>query len=83
VGNITAGGTGKTPIVIAIANYFVSQNKKVGVVSRGYGGKYTQESLEVTLLSNPIECGDEPLLIKQQTEVPVVIAKKRSNAIEF
>ena len=83
VGNITAGGTGKTPIVIAIANYFVSQNKKVGVVSRGYGGKYTQESLEVTLLSNPIECGDEPLLIKQQTEVPVVVAKKRSNAIEF
>ena len=83
VGNITAGGTGKTPIVIAIANYFVSQNKKVGVVSRGYGGKYTQESLEVTLLSDPIECGDEPLLIKQLTEVPVVVAKKRSSAIEF
>ena len=83
VGNITAGGTGKTPIVIAIANYFVSQNKKLGVVSRGYGGKYTQESLEVTLLSDPIECGDEPLLIKQLTEVPVVVAKRRSSAIEF
>ena len=83
VGNITAGGTGKTPIVIAIANYFVSQNKKVGIVSRGYGGKYTQESMEVTLLSDPIECGDEPLLIKQLTEVPVVVAKKRSSAIEF
>ena len=38
VGNITVGGTGKTPVVMAITNYFLSQNKKVGVVSRGYGG---------------------------------------------
>ena len=83
VGNITVGGTGKTPIVIAITNYLVSQNKKVGIVSRGYGGKHTQESLEVTLLSDPIECGDEPLLIKQETKVPVVVAKKRINAIEL
>ena len=82
VGNITAGGTGKTPIVIAIANYFSSQNKKVGVVSRGYGGKYTQESMEVTLMSDPIECGDEPLLIKQETDAFVVVAKKRSKAVK-
>ena len=82
VGNITVGGTGKTPIVMAITNYFLSQNKKVGVVSRGYGGKFTQESLEVTLKSDPSECGDESLLIKQQTQVPVFVSKKRFYAIE-
>jgi len=83
VGNITVGGTGKTPIVISIVNYLKSQNKKVGVVSRGYGGRYSQESIEVTLSSDPMHCGDEPLLIKQQTEVPVVVAKKRTKAIEY
>jgi SAM-dependent methyltransferase len=83
IGNITAGGTGKTPIVIAVANYFASRNKMVGVVSRGYGGKYAQESLEVTSTSDPIDCGDEPLLIKQQTQAFVVVAKKRSNAVKF
>jgi tetraacyldisaccharide 4'-kinase len=39
VGNITVGGTGKTPIVIALVEHFKQQGKKVGVVSRGYGGK--------------------------------------------
>ena len=83
VGNITVGGTGKTPIVISIVNYLKSQNKKVGVVSRGYGGRFSQESIEVTMSSDPMQCGDEPLLIKQQTEVPVAVAKKRTKAIEY
>lgn len=83
VGNITAGGTGKTPIVISIVNYFESKNKKVGVVSRGYGGKYSQESMEVISSSSPIECGDEPLLIKQQTKAAVAVSKKRFKAVEF
>ena len=73
VGNITVGGTGKTPIVISIVNYFESKNKKVGVVSRGYGGSYSQEVLEVVSSSNPNECGDEPLLIKQKTQAVVAI----------
>jgi len=77
VGNVTVGGTGKTPIVIAIVNYFTSQNKKVGVVSRGYGGDYTQESLEVTHLSNPRECGDEPILIAQQYKCQCCCRKKK------
>ena len=83
VGNITVGGTGKTPIVISIANYFESKNKKVGVVSRGYGGKYSKTSLEVLSSSDSIECGDEPLLIKHKTKAQVVVAKKRSKAVEY
>ena len=83
VGNITVGGTGKTPIVISIVNYLESQNKKVGVVSRGYGGKYSQDSVEVSMTSDPVQCGDEPLLIKQQTEVPVVVAKKELKQLSF
>ncbi len=83
VGNITVGGTGKTPIVISIANYLKSQHKKVGVVSRGYGGNYSQETIEVTESSDPMQCGDEPVLIKQQTEAPVAVAKKRTKAIEL
>ena len=83
VGNITVGGTGKTPIVISIVNYFESKNKKVGVVSRGYGGNYSQEVLEVVSSSNPNECGDEPLLIKQKTQAVVAISKKRAKAVEF
>ena len=83
VGNITVGGTGKTPIVISIVNYFESKNKKVGVVSRGYGGSYSQEVLEVVSSSNPNECGDEPLLIKQKTQAVVAISKKRAKAVEF
>ena len=83
VGNITVGGTGKTPIVISIANYFESKNKKVGVVSRGYGGKYSKKSVEVLSSSDSIECGDEPLLIKHKTKAQVVVAKKRSKAVEY
>ena len=83
VGNITAGGTGKTPIVISIVNYFESRNKKVGVVSRGYGGNYSKEVLEVLPASNPMECGDEPLLIKQKTHAVVAVSKKRIKAVEY
>ena len=83
VGNITAGGTGKTPIVISIVNYFESRNKKVGVVSRGYGGNYSKEVLEVLPASNPMECGDEPLLIKQKTHAVVAVSKKRVKAVEY
>ena len=59
VGNITVGGTGKTPILIALCRYFESQGKSIGVVSRGVGGEYTEDTLTVTPLTDPRECGDE------------------------
>ncbi|MDC0239259.1 tetraacyldisaccharide 4'-kinase [Candidatus Thioglobus sp.] len=83
VGNITIGGSGKTPIVIALCRYFESHNKSVGVVSRGYGGEYSQDTLKVTPLTDPKECGDEPVLIAQQTNAQVVVAKRRSKAIKY
>jgi len=83
VGNITAGGSGKTPIVIALCHYFEQQGKRVGVVSRGYGGKYKQDVLLVTDSVEPLECGDEPALIASETEAKVVVAKERSLAVQY
>jgi tetraacyldisaccharide 4'-kinase len=83
VGNITVGGSGKTPIVIALCRYFESQGKNIGVVSRGFGGEYIQDTLKVTPLTDPRECGDEPALIAQQTNAQVVVAKRRNKAIKY
>ena len=82
VGNITVGGTGKTPIVMAMVKHFESQGKTVGVVSRGYKGNYSDEILEVTSATTPQECGDEPALIAQNTNAKIVVAKKRSEAVK-
>ena len=81
VGNITVGGSGKTPIVIALVNHFKQQGKQVGVVSRGYGGSHKQGSLSVNQDTKASESGDEPLLIATQTQVPVMVNKDRSQAV--
>ena len=82
VGNITAGGTGKTPVVIALCQHFAKQGKRVGVVSRGYGGSHQAGSLKVNGDSDPALCGDEPLLIALSTEAVVMINKNRAQAIQ-
>ncbi len=82
VGNITVGGTGKTPIVISMVKHFESQGKTVGVVSRGYKGDYSHKVLEVTSTTDPQECGDEPALIAQNTNAIIVVAKKRAEAVK-
>ena len=82
VGNITIGGTGKTPIVISMVKHFESQGKTVGVVSRGYKGDYSHKVLEVTSTTDPQECGDEPALIAQNTNAIIVVAKKRAEAVK-
>jgi tetraacyldisaccharide 4'-kinase len=82
VGNITVGGSGKTPIVIALVNYFKQQGKQVGVVSRGYGGSHQQGSLLVDQNIKASESGDEPLLIATQTQVAVMVNKDRVQAVK-
>ena len=82
VGNLTAGGTGKTPAVIMLARWALKEGYRVAVLSRGYGGQYKRKILEVSdgdrLQADAQESGDEPyLLAKQLQGVPIVISKKR------
>ena len=81
VGNITVGGSGKTPIVIALAKYFQKQGKKVGVVSRGYGASHQQGSLLVDEQVLVSRSGDEPALIRLETQLPVMINTDRAQAV--
>lgn len=76
VGNFTVGGTGKTPLIIAIVNHMQSAGIRVGVVSRGYGRK-TQGARSVELQSLADEVGDEPLLIARRTSAPVRVDANR------
>ena len=78
VGNIVAGGTGKTPLVIWLAKYFKGKGFLPGIVSRGYGGKYLSNIELVKPTSNPLLVGDEPVIIARNTNCPVVVAKKRA-----
>ena len=76
VGNITAGGSGKTPLVIWLVNWLRAQGYRPGVVSRGYGGA-ARGCVEVQADSPPAEVGDEPLLIHLKTAAPVVVGRDR------
>jgi tetraacyldisaccharide 4'-kinase len=70
VGNLSVGGTGKTPVVIALANALQRNGRHVGVISRGYGRRREDAILEVSdgrsVLGDPVEVGDEPLLIAER-----------------
>jgi tetraacyldisaccharide 4'-kinase len=82
VGNITVGGTGKTPLVIWLADYFKNKGFKPGIVSRGYGGKLSGKTQQVRADSDPVLVGDEPVLIAKRTACPVAIAVQRRKAAE-
>jgi tetraacyldisaccharide 4'-kinase len=79
VGNVVAGGAGKTPVVMALVQHLVTRGLQVGVVSRGYG-RLAEDCREVTPQSNAHEVGDEPLLIKRRCNVPVFVAGQRIDA---
>lgn len=79
VGNITLGGTGKTPLVIAVVDYLRRQGWKPGVVSRGYGGRQESPAL-LPAAPDPAQFGDEPCLIRQRTEVPLAVGRDRPAA---
>lgn len=83
VGNLTVGGTGKTPLVIALCRQLSKNNVRVGVVSRGYRAKLNKKIHLVSLTDQPTLVGDEPLLIRKKTGCPVVIARKRNNAVKY
>ncbi|MES2217865.1 MAG: tetraacyldisaccharide 4'-kinase [Pseudomonadota bacterium] len=80
VGNITTGGTGKTPLVIWLANFLKAQGYKPGIVSRGCGGDGTIKS--VAKNSSAKEAGDEAVLIARRTGCVVVTATDRVAAVQ-
>lgn len=82
VGNITVGGTGKTPLVIWLIEQLRVAGFQPGVVSRGFGGKQLAVKL-VQAQDVAAEVGDEPLLIVQRTAVPLVIGRDRNAAISY
>lgn len=82
VGNITVGGTGKTPTVIALCRWLQQIGYCPGIVSRGYKGQADEYPLSVTEVTDPKQCGDEPLLIHKKTQVPVVVDPNRVRAAQ-
>ncbi len=85
VGNLIAGGAGKTPIVMAICQYMVARGDKVGIVSRGYG-----RSDKAPILIDPSQnapaagdVGDEPLFLSRETGCPVAVCADRNQAVRL
>src|SRR5664279_256556 len=76
VGNLIVGGAGKTPTVIALARWLVAEAWCPGVISRGHGRRGTG-CLEVQGDALASQTGDEPLLIRRRTGVPVVVGQNR------
>lgn len=82
VGNLTAGGNGKTPVVIWLVEQLQQRGHRVGVVSRGYGGKSAVYPLLLSMNTTTTQAGDEPVLIFQRTGAPVAVSPNRAEAIK-
>lgn len=83
VGNLTVGGNGKTPVIIALVELLREMGFKPGVVSRGYGGALKQGAYLVTAASNVTLVGDEPLLLARRLNCPLAIGGKRVEAVNM
>ncbi|MDP3122671.1 tetraacyldisaccharide 4'-kinase [Polynucleobacter sp.] len=86
VGNLRVGGTGKTPIVIALAERLRARGFYPGIISRGYGGRsHSKQSnpIEVSSKSDPVVVGDEPVLMAQRTQdaIPIWVCPERRKSI--
>ncbi len=82
VGNLTVGGSGKSILVAALVQELSAIGLRVAIVSRGYGRR-GKDLLEVSSSSRAEEVGDEPLMLWQQTAVPVVVASDRVQAVHY
>jgi tetraacyldisaccharide 4'-kinase len=79
VGNIAVGGTGKTPLAIALVDALRERGLRPGVISRGYGGN-ARGAIQVDAQSDPALVGDEARLIFDATSTPVAVGRKRVEA---
>src|SRR3989344_2099765 len=82
VGNLTVGGSGKTPLVIWLARFLREQGWRPGIVTRGYGGRAAHWPQTVTPESDPESVGDEPVLLARAAGCPVVADPDRARAAE-
>ena len=81
VGNLTVGGSGKTPLIIWLSEHLRRHGYKPGIVSRGYGGgKKRRRPQQVRADSNPYAVGDEAVLLAARSACPVAVARKRAQA---
>ena len=83
VGNITTGGTGKTPVTVWLARELRARGFSPGIVSRGYGGSRSSSSMRVDSASDPAMVGDEPVLLSRLSGCPVVVDADRFRAAEM
>jgi tetraacyldisaccharide 4'-kinase len=82
VGNLVVGGTGKTPLLIALATALAARGWRPGVIARGYRGRAEGEApRRIGPTADAAEVGDEPLLVAQRTGRPVVIGRDRGAAL--
>ena len=82
IGNLTTGGTGKTPAVVMLGKWALEKGYGVAILSRGYGGRYAEEVLEVSdgehIKADPRKTGDEPYLLAEELKgIPILISRKR------
>jgi len=83
VGNVTVGGSGKTPLVAWLVRYLGGAGMRPGIVSRGYGGSAGRHPVIVGPGSRAEEVGDEPLLLARRTGVPVCVCADRVAAVQY
>jgi tetraacyldisaccharide 4'-kinase len=81
VGNVTVGGTGKTPLVAWLVDSLRDAGLRPGIVSRGYGGKARHWPQQVRPDSDPMMVGDEPLLLARRCRCPIAVAPDRTAAV--
>jgi len=83
VGNISVGGTGKTPLVVWLCQFLRDQGFNPGIINRGYQGKATIWPQQVTATSDATQVGDEAVLLAQRTGCPVVAGPKRIDSVKL
>jgi len=81
VGNITVGGTGKTPLVIHLARLLQAHGFRPGIISRGYGGR-NHAPTQVYAKSDPSQVGDEPIVLAKRLDCPIVVGANRPKAVQ-
>lgn len=83
IGNLTVGGTGKTPLIVALHQKLIEEGYRVGIITRGYKNKLSNFPHLVTNQDSSQIIGDEAALLFQKTKAPIVISARRQQAIDY